>query len=100
LNDGEPLVDFDNFDHNKAYQRTAAVYECVDLIMKKLVASPMVVYEIKSQEGFKRYKNLMKSDNIVQKAQAMKLRTSVLEEVQVPDIEKLLTQPNPMQDGL
>lgn len=99
LNDDEPVLDFNNFDANKAYACTAAVYECVDLITKKLVASPYIIYEVKDQQGLKAYHNLSKSDNIVDRAKAMKLRASVLEEVKVPDIQRILDQPNHLQDG-
>lgn len=99
LNAGEIILNPDYFDYVRAYENTGAVYECVDLIMKKVIASPRIVYRIKDKEGYKTFKNLQKSDNIVDKAKATKMRSSVLEEVKVKEIDALLKQPNDKQNG-
>lgn len=99
LNDGQVILNADCYDYVSAFETTGAVYECVDLITKKIVASPRIVYKIKDQEGYKRYKNLSRSDNLVHRAQAAKIRNSVLEEVKVEKIDRLLKQPNPDQNG-
>lgn len=99
LNDGQVILDENTYDYAKAFKTVAAVYECVDLILKKIVASPRIIYRIKDAEGYKRYKNLMKSDNPIDRYMARKLKSSVLEEVSVPKIEKLLKRPNSKQNG-
>lgn len=99
FNNDEPVLNFDDFEYGDAYKTTGAVYECVDLITKKIVASPRIIYEIKDPQGYKKYKNLSKSDNIADRAHAAKLRTTVLEEVKVPRIQKLLDNPNDKQTG-
>lgn len=99
INKDEPVINYDTFQYQDAYRTTGAVYECVDLITKKVVASPIIVYLVKNPEGYKKYLNLSKSENIADRAHAMKLRTQVLEEVHVPAIQELLEQPNEVQTG-
>lgn len=99
LNAGDIILDPDNYNYVKAFEQTGAVYECVDLIIKKIIASPRLVYRIKDQEKYKTYKNLRKSENIMDRHMATKLRSSVLEEVKVDAIDKLLKRPNSKQNG-
>lgn len=99
LNNDQVILDENVHDYPLAFKQVSAVYECTDLIAKKIVASPRLIYKIKDAEGYKIYKNLMKSDNIVDRSQARKMRASVLEEVKVPKIDKILKKPNSKQNG-
>lgn len=99
LNNGDIILNPDTYDYVKAFEQTGAVYECVDLIIKKIIASPRLVYRIKDREKYKLYDNLRKSENILDRHVARKLRSSVLEEVKVDAIDKLLKRPNPKQNG-
>ena len=88
----------DNFDYlNRGYQAVGAVYECVDLIVKKCIACPKIVYRIKDQKEFKKYLNYSKSADTL--AQMMLTKAKALEEVSMPQIERLLNYPNPKQNG-
>lgn len=98
LNDGQSILDPDSYEYLDAYKTTGAVYECVDLITKKILACPIVVYRIKDSEGYKTYKNLLAAGDFVSRAKALKLRPTVLEEVSLPRINKLLNRPNEAQD--
>lgn len=98
LNNDIPSINPDSFDYiQNGYMTVSAVYECIDLIMKKVVASPAIVYEVKSAQGLKMYDNLMKSDNIVDRAKAMRMKSDVLEEVLLKPVQDLLDYPNARQ---
>lgn len=98
INNDIPAVNPDSFDYIKeGYMTVSAVYECIDLIMKKVVASPAIVYEVKSAQGLKLYDNLSKSDNIIDRAKAFRMKSDVMEEVIVKPIQDLLDSPNDRQ---
>lgn len=99
LNNDQVILDADYFDYVTPFETIGAVYEAVTLIANKIKQSPRLVYKIKDAEGYKKFKNLSKSDNIAQRAQAMKMQASVMEEVKVERIDKLLKNPNPNQNG-
>lgn len=99
LNDDQVILDEDTYDYGNAFRRVAPVYECVDLIGKKIVASPRIIYKIKDSEGYKTYKNLLSSPDPIQRFVAKTMKSTVLEEVNVPKIHKLLKNPNKLQNG-
>lgn len=92
------IIKPDNYNYiEKGFEQVGAVFECVDIIVKKFIACPWIVYRIKDQKEYKKYLNLAQNpDNIpqmlIQKAKA-------LEEVSMPDIENLLENPNPYWEG-
>jgi phage portal protein BeeE len=80
----------------KAFEQVGAVYECVDLIVKKFVACPWIVYRVKSQKDYKKYLQACEGGDI---AKMLIAKVNALEEVSMPAIEKLLENPNPETDG-
>jgi HK97 family phage portal protein len=81
----------------KGYEAIGSVYECVDLILKKAVACSQIVYRIKDQAEFQKYKSYAQNPGSL--AKMLIAKDKALEEVTMPQIEKLLTQPNPYQNG-
>lgn len=95
-----PIFEAESFDYiQNGYMSVGAVYECVDLISKKIAACPRIVYEITDTEKYKKYKSLIKGNKIESLQEAMLLKAQSMQEVNVPRIEKLLTDPNPLQTG-
>jgi len=99
LNNGQVIIDPDHHDYVNSFETIGAVYECVTLIANKIKQSPRIVYRVKDSEGYKMYKNLSRSDNMMDRAKAMKMKNTVLEEVKVDRIDKLLKKPNPNMTG-
>lgn len=97
LNDGAPVMKEDKTTFIEAYRTVGAVYECVDIISKKVVACPRIVYRVKDQVEYKKFLNYSKSVTTLGKALIAKAKA--LEEVSMPEIEKLLTNPNKQQNG-
>lgn len=98
LGDGQPIVNPDSFDYIKnGYMAVDAVYECVDLIMKKVVASPPILYKVKNEKALKQYDNLKMSDDPYGRAKAAALKLEALEEVTEKTINKLFEEPNERQ---
>lgn len=96
--DGVPVFQGNQFDFiKKGFNVVGAVYECVDIIQKKVVACPRIVYRIKDEKEYKKYLNYSKSYATLGKALIAKAKG--LEEVTQPQIEKLLETPNPQQNG-
>lgn len=81
----------------KGFEQVGAVYECVDLIVKKFVACPWIVYRIKNQKEYKKYLQL--SESPASLGPALIAKSKALEEVSMPAIEKLLENPNAETDG-
>lgn len=95
---GQPILNQDNFDYvADGYVTVGAVYECVDLIMKKLIASPPLIYRVKDATKLKQYENLSKSSSAADRARATLIKAESLEEVDEPKIRALLEQPNEKQ---
>ncbi|PTX14438.1 HK97 family phage portal protein [Pontibacter mucosus] len=81
----------------EGYTAIGAVYECVNLILKKIASSPPIIYEIKDEAKRQKWHNLSKSDSIEQKALALQLKAQAVEEVSPKEIQELLNKPNPLQ---
>lgn len=81
----------------KGFEQVGAVYECVDIIVKKIIACPRIVYRVKDQKEYKKYLNYSQSADTL--PLAMLTKGKALEEVSHSQIEKLLNQPNPDEDG-
>lgn len=92
------IIKPEEFDYSQdAYAAVGAVYECVSLIIDKVIACPRLVYRVKDQKAYKTYLNLSKSPNTL--AQSLIAKASALEEVTHPQITTLLNQPNPDENG-
>lgn len=99
LNDNQPIFWEDN-PHNyiaNGYQSNGDVYSCVDLILTKLAACPLLLYSVKDgkQQQVKKYKAILSGD--VGKAELYKAQTKALTETEVPGITKLINNPNSYQ---
>ncbi|MFA6087467.1 phage portal protein [Mucilaginibacter sp.] len=94
LFDGNIILDANSFDYvEDGYEAVGAVYECVDLIVNKIIACPRIPYRIKDEKEYKKYLNYSKSPDT--QAQAAISKAKALEEVSVPAIDRLLKKPNP-----
>lgn len=100
IGDDWPILNEDGYDYvNNAYEAVGAVWECVSMISNKILECPKIVYEVKDEQKYKQYKNLSKSLNPIDRIKADTMKADVLEEVRVKEIEKLLNNPNPSQNG-
>jgi HK97 family phage portal protein len=96
-----PVMGEDSFQTyvEKGYQYNADIYSVINLITRKAATAPPVLYEVKDDKAFQKYKaftsNISKSSDV---AEALHLRTKALEEVssQHPIIQTLLN-PNELQ---
>lgn len=96
--DGVPVFQFEQFDFiKKGYDTVGSAFEAVDIIMKKVVACPRIVYRIKDEKEYKKYQTYSKSHHTLGKAMIAKAKA--MEEVNMPQIERLLESPNDMQNG-
>lgn len=94
LFDGNIILDANSFDYvEDGYEAVGAVYECVDLIVNKIIACPRIVYRVKDEKEYKKYLNYSKSPDT--QAQAAISKAKALEEVSLPAIDRLLKKPNP-----
>jgi HK97 family phage portal protein len=74
------------------------LYAIINLIINKVSTAPIVVYEVKDQKALKYYKSMSKSfDNSGAKFQAERLKTKALEEVSIPELDRLFKKPNEFQ---
>lgn len=79
------------------YMNSPAVYEAVSLLVDKIAACPIYVYEVVNENKLKEYKNLIKSGDIASLSKAAAIKTYALREVDVPRIRTLLEKPNDNQ---
>lgn len=88
----------DNFNYIKdGYMASAPMYECIDLIMKKILACPVLIYRVKSEQKMKVYEGLMKSPNLADNIRAKQMKAEVFEEVDEPRLRRLIEKPNDTQ---
>lgn len=98
LNNEQLSVNADHFNYiNDGYATVSAVYECVDLIMKKIIASPALIYEVKSVQKLKMYDNLAKSNSLFDNVKAARMKADAISEVDIPGIRDLIETPNDKQ---
>ena len=99
LNNNQPIFWEDNPQNYVAngYQSNGDVYSCVDLILTKLAACPLLVYSVRDgkQQEVKKYQALMTKN--VAEAKLFNTQTKALVEKEVPGITKLLNNPNSQQ---
>jgi HK97 family phage portal protein len=74
------------------------LYAIINLIINKVSTAPIVVYEVKDQKALKYYKSMSKSfDNSGAKFQAQQYKARALEEVSIPELDRLFKKPNEFQ---
>lgn len=97
MNEGMPVMKEERETYINAFNNIGPVFECVDIIAKKVVACPRIVYRVKDEKEYKKFLQYSKSSSTLGKALIAKAKA--LEEVHIPAIEKLLSQPNKLQNG-
>lgn len=97
LNEALPTINPDGQDYYNYFKTVGAVYEVTDAITKKVLNCPIVFYKIKDKAKLTRSKSVEKSDPV----QAYILKMQAIEEVDVPELAKLLGsgKANPYQTG-
>lgn len=98
LNAVQVTINPNGYDYSeKAFEQVGAVYECVDLIVKKFVACPWIIYKVKDVKEYKKYLQLSEAPDSL--GPALIAKAKALEEVSMPAIENLLENPNPETEG-
>lgn len=98
LFEGQTIINPEGFMYTeKGFEQVGAVYECVDLIVKKFVACPWIVYRVKDIKEYKKYQQLSQNPDAL--PAALLAKAKALEEVSMPKIEALLENPNPECEG-
>lgn len=92
---GLPTINPDSGDYNRMFKTIGAVYETTDLISKKVIGSPYVFYKIKDKKKLNQSKLLQKSNP----TEAYILKLQAIEEIDSPELTKLLDSPNRFQTG-
>ena len=97
LNEGLPTLNPDTADYYQTFKTIGAVYEVTDAICKKVLNCPFVFYKITNKKKLQQSKALFKTDPV----QAHILKAQSIEEVDVPDLNNILTRgaANPYQTG-
>jgi HK97 family phage portal protein len=74
------------------------LYAIINLIINKVSTAPIVVYEVKDQKALKYYKSMSGNfDNSGAKFQAQQFKARALEEVSIPELDRLFKKPNEFQ---
>lgn len=89
-----PIVNSDGYDYiNNILAKVGVVYECTDLIYKKVIKSPLTFWKIKDKKAYKLYQDRERKDT----PQALALKAKAMEEVEIKALSDLLDKPNPQQ---
>jgi HK97 family phage portal protein len=100
MNDDQPVMKEDSYDYiRNGFMSVGAVFECIDLIYKKVVAAPKVVYEIKDEALYQKFLAFSRHNTPESQFLAKQMKAASMEEVKVPRIQKLLKTPNKRQTG-
>lgn len=98
VSNGQPIMDENDFDYIRGgFMTVGAVFECVDLIYKKIAASKPIVYEVKDKAKYNKWKSLIKDPNPNSQFLAKSIKEQAIEEVNIWRIDELLSKPNPNQ---
>lgn len=81
---------------DKGYTYNPYVYSIINLITKSISSTPFILYEVKDEKSFRRYKAAT-SANSTNIANAHLYKTKALEEISEHRILEILKQPNPQQ---
>lgn len=93
----QPIVLEDNpVAYVDAYRGNSDVYTCIDKIAKKLVKTPIIIYEVvPGQEAkYLQYKSLRASGEVEAQRKALICKAQSLREANQKDIEAILESPN------
>lgn len=90
LNNALPTINPDGVDHYQTFKTVGAVYEVTDSIVKKFLNCPIVAYKIKDKKNYQKAKSIEKNDPV----QAFVLKAISTEEVDVSELQNLLTKGN------
>lgn len=93
---GLATINPDNFDYENPFKTIGSVFETTDIICKKLISCPIVIYKVKDKKRLQESKDKFKSGDHVG---AKILKQLAIEEVDAPDVQKLLKNPNKFQTG-
>ena len=92
LNYGLPAINYDDRNqYDSHFKNVGALYEVTDLICKKIINCPIVVYKVKDAKKLKTAKVLEKSDPVG----SYILKYQAIEEVSSLSLMRLLDAPNP-----
>lgn len=86
-----PSINADGYDYIRLQKEIGAVYEATDIIMKKIINCPIVIYKVIDKAKLEKSKQLEKSNPIVSE----RLKMQSIKEVDSPEIKRLLANPNP-----
>ena len=90
-----PVINVDGYDYiNRIWRNVGAVYECTDLIYKKVLNSPLTFYRVKNSNEYRKYLALKDKDSF----NARIAKAKSLEEVSIPVLEERLLKPNEHQN--
>lgn len=81
---------------DKGYTYNPNVYSVINVITKSIASVPFILYEVKDEKSFNRYKAAANKDCVNIK-QAVMLRTKALQDVPKHKILDILQRPNPTQ---
>lgn len=100
LNDDQPIFKEESYDYiHNGFMSVGAVFECVDLLYKKVVACPKVVYEIKDEAMYQKFLAFSRHNTPEAQFLAKQMKAASMVEANVPRIQKLLKTPNKKQTG-
>lgn len=81
---------------DNGYLGNHVVFSIQDWKSGKVATPPPIIYRIKDQKSYRRYKALMKADDVAKGfQQAMVLKGRALEEIEDTELSKVLARPNP-----
>lgn len=91
-----PLINSDGFDYiNSIWKKIGVVYECTDLIQKKVAKTPILFYKVKNKSKAQQYKSLKDKTT----KQAILLKAQSYEEIEPSSaLFDLINNPNPQQN--
>lgn len=81
---------------DKGYTYNPNVYSVINVITKSVASVPFILYEVKDEKSFNRYKAAANKDSVNIK-QAVMLRTKALQDVPKHKILDIIQRPNPTQ---
>lgn len=84
---------------NKGYAYNSDVYSIVSMINEKIASCPILLYEVKDEKGFEKYKSLIKGATPESFGKAQQLRAKSLNQIQGGHkVTDLINKPNDHQD--
>lgn len=93
------IVDDKPIEYVNSYKGNSDVYTCIDKIAKKLVKTPIIIYEVNpgKEAKYLQYKSLRSSGEVEAQRKATLFKSQSLTEVNQKDIERIIETPNSEQ---